>query len=139
MRLRPLTLALSLALLSLAGPGQADPPAPALSPTAARVALPVEKYTLANGLTVILHEDHRTPLVAVNVFYHVGSKDEPAGKNGFAHLFEHVMFKGSRNVPPGMFEKYLARAGESASFATAAASKPLRKITSVSLSDHGAA
>jgi predicted Zn-dependent peptidase len=113
MRLRPLTLALSLALLSLAAAGQADPPSPALSPTAARVALPVEKYTLANGLTVILHEDHRTPLVAVNVFYHVGSKDEPAGKNGFAHLFEHVMFKGSRNVPPGMFDRYLTRAGSS--------------------------
>src|SRR5579864_4745026 len=67
--------------------------------------LPFEKYTLDNGLEVILHPDHRTPVVAVNVWYHVGSKDEPAGKNGFAHLFEHVMFQGSRNVGEDQFFK----------------------------------
>ena len=111
MRLRPVSLALSLALVSLTGPGRADPPA--ASSLSGRVSLPAEKYRLANGLEVILHEDHRTPIVAINVFYHVGSKDEPAGKNGFAHLFEHVMFKGSRNVPPGMFDKHLMRAGTS--------------------------
>lgn len=77
------------------------------------VALPFEKYTLANGLTVVLHEDHRTPVVAVNIWYHVGSKDEAPGKNGFAHLFEHVMFQGSRNVGEDMFFKYLERAGSS--------------------------
>ncbi|MEO7327668.1 MAG: insulinase family protein, partial [Minicystis sp.] len=93
MRLRSVTLAASLALLSLVGRASADPSA--ASPLVSRVSLPAEKYTLANGLEVVLHEDHRTPIVAVNVFYHVGSKDEPAGKNGFAHLFEHVMFKGS--------------------------------------------
>jgi zinc protease len=75
--------------------------------------LPFEKYTLDNGLEVILHADHRTPVVAVNIWYHVGSKDEPAGKNGFAHLFEHVMFQGSRNVGEDQFFKYLERAGAS--------------------------
>ena len=59
--------------------------------------LKVEKYTLPNGLTVILHEDHKTPVVAVNVLYKVGSKDEKPGRTGFAHLFEHMMFQGSKN------------------------------------------
>jgi zinc protease len=57
--------------------------------------LTVEQYTLGNGLKVILHEDHKTPLVSVNVSYNVGSKDDPPGRTGFAHLFEHMMFKGS--------------------------------------------
>lgn len=73
--------------------------------------LEFEKYTLPNGLEIVLHEDHRSPLVAVNVWYHVGSKDEPKGRNGFAHLFEHMMFQGSRNVGEDMFFKYLERAG----------------------------
>jgi zinc protease len=77
------------------------------------VSLPFEKYTLANGLEVILHEDPRTPVVAVNVWYHVGSKDESPGKNGFAHLFEHVMFQGSRHVEEDTFFKYLEAAGAS--------------------------
>ena len=55
------------------------------------------KFTLPNGLEVILHEDHSLPIVAVNIWYHVGSKDEEAGRTGFAHLFEHVMFEGSKN------------------------------------------
>ena len=59
--------------------------------------LKVEKYTLRNGLTVILHEDHKTPLVAVNVLYKVGSKDDPPGRTGLAHLFEHLMFEGSEH------------------------------------------
>jgi zinc protease len=77
------------------------------------VSLPFEKYVLPNGLEVILHEDHRTPVVSVNVWYHAGSKDEGPGKNGFAHLFEHVMFQGSRNVGEDQFFKYLERAGAS--------------------------
>jgi zinc protease len=85
----------------------------ALAQQAVHVSLPFEKYTLDNGLEVILHEDHHTPIVAVNIWYHVGSKDEPAGKNGFAHLFEHVMFQGSRNVGEDQFFKYLERAGAS--------------------------
>ncbi len=75
--------------------------------------LPVQSYTLANGLTVLLHEDHTTPVVAVNVWYHVGSKDEPAQRNGFAHLFEHLMFQGSKHVPEDHYFLYLERAGAS--------------------------
>jgi len=59
--------------------------------------IPFEKYTLDNGLRVIVHEDRKAPIVAVSVWYHVGSKDEPTGKTGFAHLFEHLMFNGSEN------------------------------------------
>src|SRR5438105_1106037 len=79
-----------------------------------KVALEVQRFVLANGLEVIFHEDHRTPVVAVNLWYHVGSKDEPAHRNGFAHLFEHMMFQGSKNVGEDMFFKYLERAGASA-------------------------
>jgi zinc protease len=61
------------------------------------------KTTLANGLDVILHEDHTLPIVAVNVWYHVGSKDERPGLTGFAHLFEHLMFEGSANHDHGYF------------------------------------
>jgi zinc protease len=60
-------------------------------------ALKVERYTLPNGLTVLLHEDHKTPVAAVDVYYKVGSKDEKSGKTGFAHLFEHMMFLGSQH------------------------------------------
>src|SRR5262245_31855330 len=59
--------------------------------------LQVEKYALSNGLTVLLHEDHKTPVVAVNLWYKVGSKDEKPGRTGFAHLFEHMMFQGSQH------------------------------------------
>lgn len=70
-----------------------------------------EKYTLPNGLEVILHEDHSTPIVAVNTWYHVGSGDEKLGRTGFAHLFEHIMFMGSEHVPTGVFDKELEAAG----------------------------
>ncbi len=63
-----------------------------------------EKFVLDNGLTVIVHEDPKTPVVAVNVWYHVGSKDEQPGKTGFAHLFEHLMFQGSENFKGEFFE-----------------------------------
>jgi zinc protease len=59
--------------------------------------IPVEKFVLDNGLTVLVHEDHKAPIVAVGVWYHVGSKNEPEGKSGFAHLFEHIMFEGSEH------------------------------------------
>lgn len=71
----------------------------------------VEKYTLSNGLEVILHEDHTTPIVAVNTWYHVGSGDEKVGRTGFAHLFEHLMFMGSQHVPTGQFDQMLEAAG----------------------------
>ena len=60
--------------------------------------VPYQKFVLSNGLTLIVHEDHKAPIVAVNVWYHVGSKNEKPGKTGFAHLFEHLMFGGSENV-----------------------------------------
>mgnify|MGYP001429395745 CR=1 FL=1 len=63
-----------------------------------QVHIPYEKYTLDNGLTVILHEDHSDPLVHVDVTYHVGSAREDVGKSGFAHFFEHMMFQGSEHV-----------------------------------------
>lgn len=64
-----------------------------------------EEYELENGLHVILHEDHSTPIVAVSVLYHVGSKNEKAGRTGFAHFFEHLMFEGSPNIERGEFMK----------------------------------
>jgi zinc protease len=66
--------------------------------TAQTLSVPAETFTLPNGLTVVVHEDHSSPLVAVNVWYHVGSGREVAGRRGFAHLFEHMMFQGSANV-----------------------------------------
>ena len=70
-----------------------------------------EKYKLPNGLEVILHEDHSTPIVAVDTWYHVGSGDEQLGRTGFAHLFEHIMFMGSQHVPVGAFDQQLEAAG----------------------------
>jgi zinc protease len=70
-----------------------------------------EKYALPNGLEVILHEDHSTPIVTVDTWYHVGSGDEQVGRTGFAHLFEHIMFMGSQNVPVGAFDQMLEAAG----------------------------
>ncbi len=67
--------------------------------------------TLANGLRLLVHEDRSAPLVAVNLWYHVGSKDERPGRTGFAHLFEHLMFEGSANAPPGVFDRLLEAAG----------------------------
>jgi zinc protease len=70
-----------------------------------------EKYTLPNGLTVILSQDKSAPTVAVDVAYHVGSKNEVAGRTGFAHLFEHVMFTGSGHVPYGLHDKFTEGVG----------------------------
>jgi zinc protease len=70
-----------------------------------------EKYRLPNGLEVILSEDHRLPLVAVNLWYHVGAANERIGRTGFAHLFEHMMFEGSKHVGPKAHFKYLEAAG----------------------------
>ena len=69
------------------------------------IKIPFETYKLPNGLTVILSEDHTTPTVAVDVWYYVGSKNEIAGRTGFAHLFEHVMFTGSGHIPYGLHDK----------------------------------
>jgi zinc protease len=66
-----------------------------------------EKFILSNGLTVIFHQDRSSPLVAVNIWYHVGSKDEEPGRTGFAHLFEHLMFMGSKNAPYPSFDSIM--------------------------------
>lgn len=89
-----LALALSVALGGGLAPGLVSARAPAQG---VKVDIPYEQFTLANGLRVIVHTDRKAPIVAVNVWYHVGSKDEPAGRSGFAHLFEHLMFQGSEN------------------------------------------
>ena len=70
-----------------------------------------EKYTLPNGLTVITHEDHRLPLVSVDLWYHVGPLNERPGRTGFAHLFEHMMFEGSEHVGEKAHIKYVESAG----------------------------
>ncbi len=75
------------------------------------VGLTATKFELDNGLEVIVHEDHSQPTVMVHVWYHVGSKDEVEGRSGFAHLFEHLMFKGSKHVPDGDFDRLLEAAG----------------------------
>ena len=80
------------ALCSNGGPAPADD-----------IDIPYEKFVLDNGLTLIVHEDHKAPIVAVNVWYHVGSKNERPGKTGFAHLFEHLMFNGSENLDDDWF------------------------------------
>jgi zinc protease len=97
-------LALALALL------------PALSTAQA---LKIEKYKLGNGMTVILHEDHSQPLACVNIWYKVGSKDEPERRSGFAHLFEHLMFMGTQRVPNGQFDILMEKFGGSNNASTA--------------------
>ncbi len=68
------------------------------------IEIPYTKYVLSNGLTLLVHPDHKAPIVAVNVWYHVGSKNEKLGKTGFAHLFEHLMFNGSENFDDDFFK-----------------------------------
>lgn len=70
-----------------------------------------QEYTLENGLHVILHQDKTTPIVAVSVMYHVGSKNENPNKTGFAHFFEHLLFEGSENIKRGEFDNYVEEAG----------------------------
>jgi zinc protease len=78
---------------------------------AAAINIPHETYKLPNGLTVILSEDHSVPRVAVDLWYHVGSKNEKPGRTGFAHMFEHVMFTGSLNVPYGHHDRFTEGVG----------------------------
>ena len=76
-----------------------------------RLRVPYTEFTLSNGLHVILHRDTSVPTVSVNVWAHVGSGSEKPGRTGFAHLFEHLMFEGSKNVPEGAFDTWLEGAG----------------------------
>ena len=102
---RLLTLGLLSAFaIDLDRPGIAFAEAPALK-------VPFERYLLPNGLVVILHEDHRAPQVSVNLWFRVGSKDEKPGRTGFAHLFEHLMFMGTKRVPNGQFDQIMEAAG----------------------------
>ena len=81
-------------------------------PKGAAVDIPFDQFTLPNGLRVLVHTDRKAPIVAVNIWYHVGSKNELRGRSGFAHLFEHLMFEGSEHYP-GDFFKPLQRLGAS--------------------------
>lgn len=99
----------SLALLSFVVAALSSLPSSA--DTSPSPTLKTTKTTLPNGLEVIVDEDHRTPIVTVNVWYHVGSKDEAARRNGFAHLFEHVMFQGSKHVPEDTYFRFLEKVG----------------------------
>ena len=82
---------------------------PARDPVVAKIAamnydIPFTKYVLKNGLTLIVHEDTKTPTVTLHLVYHVGSKNEPKGRSGFAHLFEHLMFNGSQHFNDDFFK-----------------------------------
>jgi len=92
------------------GATQAGRASSSASPAAADVEIPYQKFVLDNGLTLLVHEDHKAPIVAVNIWYHVGSKNEPDGRSGFAHLFEHLMFNGSENFDDEYFRPF-ERAG----------------------------
>ena len=81
--------------------------------------IPFTKHSLGNGLQVVVHEDHHLPIVAVNIWYHVGSRNEAPGRSGLAHLFEHLMFKGAQHQPRGFFEP-LQEAGGSLNGSTSA-------------------
>jgi zinc protease len=84
---------------------------PSLAYAEPELRVPFQRYHLPNGLTVILHEDHRLPQVVVDLWFRVGSKDEQVRRTGFAHLFEHLMFMGTRNVPNGSFDKVMEAEG----------------------------
>ena len=92
----PVVLLLATIVLS-------DSPALIAQQPSARVDIPYQRFVLRNGLTLIVHEDHKAPIVAVNVWYHVGSKNERPGRTGFAHLFEHLMYNGTENYDKDFF------------------------------------
>jgi zinc protease len=112
-RILPLPV-LALFLAACAAAGEPDAPAPRAATGEVATPQPVPsyeipeieftRYVLDNGLTLIVHEDHKAPIVAVNLWYHVGSKNEPEGRTGFAHLFEHLMFNGSEHYNDDYFQ-----------------------------------
>ena len=103
--LRIVGLVIGAAVLSPRPTLAQQTPAAAARQSGSAINIPFEHYRLGNGLNVILSVDRSTPTVAVNLWYHVGSKNEMPGRTGFAHLFEHVMFTGSGNVPYGLHDK----------------------------------
>ena len=92
-------------------PAAPTTPARASTPSRTTIEVPFRQFRLANGLNVILHRDASVPIVTVNVWYHVGSANERPGRTGFAHLFEHLMFEGSKNVKEGEFDRLLESSG----------------------------
>ena len=110
-----MTRAAALLLLALAtfanAPCASAGQAPTANAPAPKLDLAYTRFTLPNGLTVILHEDHSVPIVTTNMWYHVGSAREKPGRTGFAHLFEHLMFMGSGHVKPGEFDEWLEETG----------------------------
>ena len=106
----PLALAPTIAHADAHMEAGATSDATDLETLVAQVDIPYEEFELDNGLTVIVHEDRKAPIVGVAVWYNVGSKDEPEGQTGFAHLFEHLMFNGSENAPADYFQ-YLQEMG----------------------------
>ena len=105
-------LGASLALQGCVSPPTAPPapPTPTPAPIAA-LAVPVEYYKLPNGLRVVLSEDHSVPIATVGVYYNIGFRLEPKERTGFAHLFEHLMFQGSKNLAKGQFFKLVQGLG----------------------------
>jgi predicted Zn-dependent peptidase len=104
---RSLCLALATTALTVSAPAFAEhhvspKPAP-VSELVDAVDIPYERFTLDNGLKVLIHTDRKAPIVAVSIWYAVGSANEPKGKTGYAHLFEHIMFNGSENAPGDYF------------------------------------
>jgi zinc protease len=116
MTLRPAALALLVALAPAGSRAQAAPSGAAAKD--ATPSLPFQMFKLANGLTVIVHEDRSNPIVGVHVQYDVGSKDEKPGRTGFAHLFEHLMFQGSEHLPKGASDRLVDAAGGSSNGST---------------------
>ena len=106
--MRPIWLALALLAAAHAAPAQQPTPAASAAPA---VRIDFIQDSLPNGLRVLYHVDRSTPVAAVDIWYDVGSKHEAPGRTGFAHLFEHMMFKGSRNVPDGQHYALLEAAG----------------------------
>src|SRR5687768_17159414 len=107
-RIAFVTLALGV-FAALPAPGQQTAPARARPRQTARaevapITIPYQRFVLKNGLTLLVHEDHKAPIVAVNIWYHVGSKNERPGRTGFAHLFEHLMFNGSEHYNTDYFK-----------------------------------
>ncbi len=108
MRLAPVALFATLTLAAISAPVSASPPAAPMAAAAAPLTIPPIAYrerTLANGLQVISVQDHGSPNVAVQMWYHVGSKDDPHGRSGFAHLFEHLMFKSTKHLHAEQFDR----------------------------------
>ena len=99
MRIPKLLVLLMIFMLAVSSILWAGPPE-----NSTEIDIPYQKFVLDNGLTLIVHEDHKAPIVAINIWYHVGSKNEKPGKSGFAHLFEHLMFNGSEHYDDDYFQ-----------------------------------